>query len=282
MRRKHFSSDDGRLTFALALQGPEYTTLDITRDDIAAARTMGVPMSFHVGVPMGPPKESIKRLAETGLLGSDMSFVHCCGTIDEEFRLHADHGGRAISFPAVDAALNMGASPSARMRDNGLAACFGTDAIAAAAGDLFEEARIGLLVERNDYGLARLAQGEVVATHGDRMSARQALEAVTTVAARNCWLGDRVGSLTPGKRADLILLRASDSNLWPLGDPVSTVMCSANRGNVASAMIDGEFVKRDGALVDIEMASVRADLVRARDRLYSAAGFGGIEPTLAG
>jgi 5-methylthioadenosine/S-adenosylhomocysteine deaminase len=282
LRRQHFSSNNKRLTFALALQGLDFTTLEITRDDIAAARAMGVPMSFHAGVELGPPKESIKRLAEEGLLGADMSFVHCCNTTDEEFRLLAEHGGRVISCPAVDAALNFGASPSERMRKNGLAPCFGADAVATASGDLFEEARVGLFLERNDYGHAQHAHGGVVMTHGDRISAREALAAVTSVAAKNCWLEDHVGSLTPGKRADLILLRASDSNLWPLANLMGAVVSAANRGNVEAVMVEGKFVKRDGVLIDIDMAGIRADLVRARDTLYTAGGYDDVDPKLAG
>jgi 5-methylthioadenosine/S-adenosylhomocysteine deaminase len=273
LRQRQFASGEGRLTLGLALQGLDYTTFEITRDDIAAARDMGVPMSFHTGIPMGTPKEPIKRLAEAGLLGPDMSFAHCCNTTAAEFRLLAEHGGRAMSCPTVDAALNLGASPSARMRENGVPPCFAADSVASASGDLFQEARVGLFIERNDHGLARYARGEIVQAHGDRISARAALEAVTTVAAKNCWLGDRVGSLTPGKRADLILLRASDANLWPLTNVLETVVASASRANVDAVMVDGEFVKRDGALVGVDLRSVREDLIRARDRLFAAGGF---------
>jgi 5-methylthioadenosine/S-adenosylhomocysteine deaminase len=279
VRERYFASKDQRLTLALALQGLDYSTLEITRDDIAAARTMGVPMSFHVGGPMGPPpKRSIQRLAAEGLLDADMSFVHCCDASPEEFRLLAEHGGRAITCPGVDAALSIGASASARMRANGLPPCFATDAVVATSGDLFEEARIGLVIDRNDFGLERFAAGESVAEHGDRLSARQALEAVTVAAAEACWLGDQVGSLTPGKRADVILLRASDSNLWPASNLVGTVVSSASRGNVDAVMVDGKFVKRDGALVGVDLAAIRSDLVRARDRLYEAGGYDDIEP----
>jgi 5-methylthioadenosine/S-adenosylhomocysteine deaminase len=279
MHERYFASKDQRLTLALALQGLDFSTLEITRNDISAARDLGVPMSFHVGVPMGPPpKRSIKRLAEEGLLGADMSFAHCCDASLEEFRLLAEHGGHAMSCPGVDAALGMGASPSGRMRESGLRPCFSADAVVATSGDLFEEARAGLFVDRNDFGLERFAAGEAVAEHGDRLSAREALEAVTVVAAEACWLGDQVGSLTPGKRADLILLRASDTNLWPGSNLLGTVVSSANRGNVDTVMVDGRFAKRDGVLVDVDLAAIRADLVRARDRLYAAGGYDDIEP----
>jgi len=279
---RYFASSDQRLTLALALQGLDFTTLEITRDDISAARAMGVPMSFHVGVPMGPtPKRSILRLGDAGLLGADMSFAHCCDASPEEFQLLAEHGSRATSCPGVDAGINLGASPSARMRANGMPPCFGADAVVATSGDLFEEARIGLFVERNDYGLSRFAEGEAVESHGDRISARQALEAVTTTAAEACWLGDRVGSLSPGKRADLILLRASDTNLWPASNLVGTVVSSANRGNVDTVMVDGQFVKRDGVLIGVDVAAVRADLATARDRLYRNGGYDDIQPKTA-
>ncbi len=77
LRERHCSCADQRLTFALALQGLDCAILEITRADIAAARAMGVPMSFHVGVPMGlGAKRSIARLAEEGLLGTETHFVH--------------------------------------------------------------------------------------------------------------------------------------------------------------------------------------------------------------
>jgi 5-methylthioadenosine/S-adenosylhomocysteine deaminase len=282
LNERQFGSKDDRVTLALALQGLDFTTLEITRDDIAAAREIGVPMSFHIGVPMGPPpKHSICRLGEEGLLGPDMSFSHCCDTSAEEFRLVAEHGGRAVSCPSIDAALNLGSSPSARMRANGVRPCFGTDAIVAASGDLFEEARVGLFIERSDYGHQQFADGEAVESHGDRISAREALEAVTVAGANTCWVGDRTGSLTPGKRADLIVLRASDTNLWPGSNLLNTVVSSASRGNVDAVMVDGEFVKRDGRLVGVDVAGIRADLIRARDRLYSAGGYDDIEPTIA-
>jgi 5-methylthioadenosine/S-adenosylhomocysteine deaminase len=282
LRETEFASDDGRLTMALALQGLDFTTLEVTREDIAAARDIGVPMSFHVGVPMGPPpKQSIKRLSEAGLLGTDMSFAHCCDATDEEFELLAAVGGRGMSCPVIDAALGMGASPTSRMRANGVAPCFTADAVVATTGDMFEEARVGLLLDRYVHSTGIFAEGRQVPEHGSRITAREALEGVTVAAANNCWLQDRVGSLAPGKRADVILLRATDLNLWPLSNVLGTVVSCAHGGNVDTVLVDGDIVKRGGELVGVDRAAIREDVIQARDRLYAAGGYNDIEPAAA-
>jgi cytosine/adenosine deaminase-related metal-dependent hydrolase len=279
LRERELSGDAGRLTMALALPGLQYADLDVTRSDVAAAREMGVPMSFHVGIPQGPPpKEAIRHMAQDGLLGPDMSFVHCCDTSDNEFRLVADAGATAMSCPVVDAAVGFGVSPTPRMRAQGLKPCFAADAVSATSGDLFEEARFGLLLDRDATARAVFARGESVDTHEGRITARQALEAVTSAAARSCWLDAEIGSLTPGKQADVILLQTRDLNLWPVSNLESAVMAGAHGGNVDTVLVAGEVVKRDGRLVGVDLDAIRRDLVEARDRLYEAGDFNDIQP----
>jgi len=102
---------------------------------------------------------------------------------------------------------------------------------------------------------------------------------VTTVAAGCCWLDAEVGSLSPGKQADLVLLRATDLNLWPLSNLESALVAGAHGGNVDTVLVAGRVVKRDGALVDVDTDGIRRELVQARDRLYAAAGFNDIVPS---
>jgi cytosine/adenosine deaminase-related metal-dependent hydrolase len=90
------------------------------------------------------------------------------------------------------------------------------------------------------------------------LTSREVLEFATIEGARVCGLQDRTGSLTPGKRADLVVIRCDHTNTYPVIDPVSTVVHQADTRNVDTVMIDGRIVKRDGRLVD-------ADLRRARD-----------------
>jgi 5-methylthioadenosine/S-adenosylhomocysteine deaminase len=280
VRDRELPSADALVTMALALQGPEFTTLDIARADVAVARELGVPMTMHCGIPVGqPPKRTIERLAQTGELGPDMQFVHCCATGDDEFRMLAEAGGVAVACPMAELAMGMGEPPVGRMREAGLRSAVGCDAVCTASGDLFDEARTALFSERARQTRRRVAAGGAIDDASQLgLTAREALEAITINAAHACWLGDRVGSLTPGKRADVILLRADDLNLSPLSDAVGMLVSSAHAGNVDTVIVDGRVVRRGGAFVDLDVASIQASLVACRDRLYAAGGFEGMAP----
>jgi cytosine/adenosine deaminase-related metal-dependent hydrolase len=95
------------------------------------------------------------------------------------------------------------------------------------------------------------------------LSSRQVLEFATIDGARVCGLEDRTGSLTPGKQADVVVLRCDHSNTYPIIDPVSTVVLQADTRNVETVVVAGQVLKRDGRLVD-------ADLRHARDLAASS------------
>ena len=95
------------------------------------------------------------------------------------------------------------------------------------------------------------------------LSSREVLEFATIEGARVCGLEDRTGSLTPGKKADLVLIRCDHSNTYPVIDPVSTVVHQADTRNVDTVMVDGEILKRDGKLMN-------GDLRRGRELAGSA------------
>jgi 5-methylthioadenosine/S-adenosylhomocysteine deaminase len=285
LRKNGLASDADRITMALAVQGPDVTSPEIVAQDVAVAREIGVPISMHVGVPMGPPppRPEIRFLADEGLLGADMNFVHCCTTTDDEFRRLAAAGGTATVSPMAELALGMGSPATARMRDCGVPPAVGSDAVCSSSGDLFEEARVALLAERTRAAAAMFAKGRAVERSSElTMTAREALETITINGARACWLGDRVGSLTPGKAADVILLRGTDLNLSPLSDLIGTIVCCAHGSNVDTVLVGGMIVKRGGALVGIDVKAIESELVAARDHLYEAGNYAGMFPPVRG
>lgn len=280
---REFGGEGGLLTFGLAIQGPDVTTIEITADDIAAARELGVPVGVHVGAPEGPePKLSIKRMAEAGLLGPDINFSHCCNSTDEELRLLAGAGGTATACPSIDMAFGMGTPATGRIRDAGLRPAVGVDSVIAASGDMFEELRIGLLYERMRRAQAVFEAGSDVKSVGElAFTTREALESGTINSAHAIWLGDAVGSLTPGKQADIIMLRGDDLNLAPLSDIVGAIVAGANSGNVDTVLVAGRIVKRGGKLVGIDAARIARQLVEARDRMYGYDNYDGMRPPVA-
>jgi len=282
-RREFAGKEDGLLTFGLAIQGPDVTTMEITAEDLAAARGLGVPVGVHVGAPEGPePKLSIKRMSEAGMLGPDINFSHCCNNTDEELRLLAEAGGTATACPTLDMAFGMGTPATGRIRDAGLRPAVGVDSVIASSGDMFEELRLAMLYERIRRAQAVYAKGTDVKSVDElAFTTREALEAGTINSAHAIWLGHQVGSLTPGKKADIILLRATDLNLAPLSDMVAAVVCGANSGNVDTVLVDGKIVKRDGKLVGIDVERVHRLLVEARDRLFGYDEYPGMRPPAA-
>ena len=280
MYERDFPGDDGLVRFGLALQGPDTSTIEITRAEIEHARRLGVPMGFHVGVPQGPPpRQSIAALARVGLLGPDMNFAHCCDSTDEELRLLADAGATATACPSVDLALGLGVPAHGRMRDAGLRPAVAVDSVIASSGDLFAELRLGLLCERMRRAGNVFSRGRAVVDTGDlAYSAREALASATINAAYAMWLGNEVGSLTPSKKADVILLRATDLNLVPASDLVASVVGSAHAGNVDSVFVGGRRLVADGLPIGFDLGGVRDDLNEARDRMFAYAGYSGMRP----
>ena len=265
----------GGVSIALALQGPEATSWENTVSDIRAARDMSMPITMHVGIPQGPPPmQGVARLQHAGLLGPDMNFVHCNAITDEEISQIGAAGATVTMTPMAELALGLGIPQLGRFKSIGTPVALGADAVSAASGDLFDEARIGLLADRARAAQEIHASGLPVdtwAAESGVLTTADALAAITIEGARACWQSAVIGSLTPGKRADLILIRAEDPSLFPVGDPVAAIVAGAHAGNVDTVIVAGRTVKRRGQLQGIDLGSIRSELLAMRDRLLAAA-----------
>ena len=124
----------------------------------------------------------------------------------------------------------------------------GIDLESVLAGDLFGAARVALSMQRAlDNAESRRIEGTIPAT--TTIPAREALRWITIEGARMLGREDHIGSLTPGKLADLVVINANDLNLFPVHDPVSTVVMQTSLANIEAVMIDGVWKKRDGRLL---------------------------------
>jgi cytosine/adenosine deaminase-related metal-dependent hydrolase len=104
------------------------------------------------------------------------------------------------------------------------------------------------------------------------LRARDLLEFATVVAAASCGLEARAGSITPGKDADIILLRTDDVTVFPVTEPAGSIISAGHPGLVDTVLVAGRVVKRDGALVDVDLPALRTRLLESRDRIAAAAG----------
>jgi cytosine/adenosine deaminase-related metal-dependent hydrolase len=262
VRDQYFSSDDGLLTLAMGTRGPGFCTPEVVKHDWQLARDVGAPISVHVG--MGPYAgrfAMVSQLNDLGLLGPDTTYIHCNYLSDDEFRLIADSGGKVSIAPSVEMSMGHGTPPTGRALAHGLRPSLSIDVVTTVPGDMFTQMRFL-------WASARLVEHEAAFAAGNEdepelLGSRDVLEFATIEGARVCGLEDRTGSLTPGKRADVVLVRCDDSNTYPVIDAVSTVVHQADTRNVDTVIVDGTILKRAGRLVD-------ADLGHARDLAASS------------
>ena len=258
VRDRYFSSDDGLLTLAMGTRGPGFCTEEVVRHDWALARDVGAPISVHVGMgPFAGRFSMVKQLSDLGLLGDDTTYIHCNYLSDEEFKLIADTGGKVSIAPAVEMMMGHGTPPTARALAHGLRPSLSIDVVTTVPGDMFTQMRFLFAQDRLLAHEAAFAAGNE--TEPELLTSREVLEFATIEGARVCGLEERTGSLTPGKQADVVLLRCDHTNTFPIIDPVSTVVLQADTQNIDTVFVDGTMVKRDGELVG-------GDLRGARDR----------------
>jgi 5-methylthioadenosine/S-adenosylhomocysteine deaminase len=136
---------------------------------------------------------------------------------------------------------------------------------------MFGVARAALASQRAmDNAASRAATGKLPET--STIHCREALGWITMEGARMLKMDDRIGSLTPGKQADLILIRADDLNMWPVHDPVTSVVMQAGTGNVDTVLVAGEFRKRHGRLLYPKLGQRKEELLASGQRILGELG----------
>lgn len=271
VRGSCLAADEGLVTMGVAMNEVEALPIEYARQEIEFAREIGAHrISVHVGMgALSKEARFVERLGEAGLLGPDLLFVHGSSLSDDALRLAADCGAAHSITPETEMQMGMGIPVTGRVLKAGGRASFGIDIVSNNSGDMFAQMRLGLQMERA-WRNRSLEKRGFVPTALD-FPARTALELATAGGARAAGLDARVGSLTPGKQADIVLLRCDGWSLCPVNDPVGAVVLSANAAAVDSVFVAGRPVKRDGRLCGIDAARVRDGLRASRDYVMGRA-----------
>jgi len=256
--------DEPLVSFCLAPHAP-YTVSDESFRRVARlVGELGLPVHCHVHETAQEVADStaacglrpLERLAELGLLGPELIAVHAVHTSDSDLRLLAEHGASVAHCPHSNLKLGSGLAPITRMRELGINLGLGTDGAASNNRlDLLGEARTAAL-------LAKGATGDAAA-----WSAPQMLEAMTLGGARALGLGERIGSIEPGKQADLVAVDLRAPELAPVYDPLSHLIYAAGREHVREVWVGGRHVVRKRQLTDGAAAMKLAEVV-GRSRLW--------------
>lgn len=265
VREQYFATDDQLLTFALALRGPGMCTPDVVDHDWALARELDARITVHVGQRVtGFKTDMVAELHKAGLLNANTTYVHCNDTTEEEWKLIADSGSTVSLSPYVELLMGHGYPVHGKALAHGLRPSLSVDVVTSVPGDMFTQMRTALAAERilsanDDHDVA----------FAPSLTHRDVLRAATIDGAAACGLDHRTGSLTPGKDADIVLLRTDRINTFPVIDPASTVVVSADTSNIDTVLVRGTVHKRNGALT-ANVHDAMAQGVQARDRVQSA------------
>jgi cytosine/adenosine deaminase-related metal-dependent hydrolase len=267
VRETYFSSDGGLLTMALATRGTGFCIDDVVRAEWGLARELAIPITVHVAMGrLAGRFGMIKALERLNLLGPDTTYIHCCYFSEEEWRLVADSGGTISIAPQIEAQMGHGWPPVNKALEYGLRPSLSIDVVTTAPGDMFTQIRAAFGCERARVNeVAWAANTEVPDT---MLTARQMLEMATINGAHVAGLEARTGSLTPGKKADVVVIDGGSLNVAPVIDPVAAVTLCADTSNVDTVIIDGQVRKRGGKLL-ADVAAARRQVEASRDYLLS-------------
>jgi len=268
-----FAGANPLLSLGLAILGPHYSTLDVALHDFALAREFGLIASMHQGGGEAKTPDGWTRLDEAGLLGAHVNIVHGNNLSDAQLARFVELGMSFSVTPENEMMQGHGYPITGRLRRLGAAPTLGVDLESALSGDMFTVARMALGMQRAlDNAASREVRGTIPETSTVR--AREALSWVTMAGARMLGMADRIGSITPGKCADLVILDATLPNMQPVLDPVNSVVTQASIANVETVLVAGEFRKRHGRLLYPQVEARLEQLVRSGRRIAGVLGIG--------
>jgi 5-methylthioadenosine/S-adenosylhomocysteine deaminase len=256
LRKQYFASADQLLT--LAMGG------NANPDTWAIAREVGAPIVNHI---VGNPA-ALLALGKAGLMREDNEYIHCTRLSKEAWQMIADTGGKvSIAFP-IEMQMRHGMPPIQEALDHGIRPSLSTDVETNMAADMFTQMRSVFTLQRalaNERALA----GDNAAPR--LLTCREVLELATIEGARCAHLDQKVGSLTPGKQADVIMLDAGMINVIPMNNAPGTVVTMMDTSNVRNVFIDGRLVKANGALVGVDLPRIAGLLAKSRDAVLERA-----------
>jgi 5-methylthioadenosine/S-adenosylhomocysteine deaminase len=257
LQRTYFNTNDQLLTLALAASTEPQS--------FRLARDLGLQAVLHVRV----NSEPLLALGRAGLLKPGDELIHCTHLNEDAWKLIADSGARTSHSPPLEMAMAHGFPAIQEALDRGLRPSLSSDHSATVAQDMFGLMRTAFDLQRLSV-LQRERRGE--RSLPPLLTAREVLEFATIEGAICARIDSKCGTLTPGKDADVVILRADSPDVWPCNNAFGTVANLMNPGHVESVFIAGVPRKWRGALVDVDMARIRRLVAQSRDAVLARGG----------
>jgi cytosine/adenosine deaminase-related metal-dependent hydrolase len=260
LQKTFFTSTDQLVTLRM------FSGMD--RENWALARRLGI----RITTESNAAGRDFEEFWNEKLLRSDNTFNHCQGWPDQVWRRVKDAGCTVNVCPRSDAqyALGEGVSAFQSALDHGMRPGFSIDNEVSYGTDMFTEMRVAFNVQRA-MATYRRAHGEAAAPA--LVGVRQVLECATLGGAACAGLLDKCGSLTPGKEADIVMIRTDDINLYPSNHAIGTVVAAADVRNIDTVIIGGRIRKLRGRMTGVNMDKFRQMADESRAYLFMKAGY---------
>jgi 5-methylthioadenosine/S-adenosylhomocysteine deaminase len=226
---------------------------NVYRPEFEAARAMGIPITVHIASRKTPPNQ-IEALAKAQLLGKDVQLVHAVWASPDEIAMIRDAGAAISLATPSDMRIGFGLPPVSEFLAAGIPCGVSVDTSAL----IGNSSLFGVLRDVRDAENARTLNEFA-------LTARRVLELGTIEGARSLGIDDKVGSLTPGKRADIIMVNTRALNMGDFVDPAHLLVGSALPENVDTVVVDGRILKQGGRLTALSASQVAAGARSAVD-----------------
>jgi 5-methylthioadenosine/S-adenosylhomocysteine deaminase len=263
IKKQYFSSDDQLVTMIMGgeIYLPGYETA------WTIGRDLGIPVAAHIVGSLGMGK-TFTSLVDRKMLGPDNLFIHMTAMPDEAWKAAKDAGaGLSIAGP-IEMTMRHGMPPILKAMEHGITPSLSTDVECTMTADFFTQMRSVMTLQRMLVNEMALAQKENLPA---LLTSRDLIRFATVQGAKDLKLDRKVGTLTPGKEADIVLLDATAINVAPLNHVPGAVVTLMERTNVDSVIVAGKVRKWKGALLDADIPKLRGELEASRDYLFDAA-----------
>jgi cytosine/adenosine deaminase-related metal-dependent hydrolase len=259
IQKKHFASNDQLVTLALGTA--------VNKDQWLVARRHGLRIWTHVvgGNPASAP-ESVMKLGDEGLMKDDNVYIHFTGAAPEMVKRVKDTGGSLSIACPIEMAMRHGMPPLQAALDAGIRPSLSSDVETTMSADMFTQMRAVFTLQRALLN-ERALKGEQ--NLPPLLTSKDVIEFATLQGGRASGMESKIGTLSPGKEADVVLLRADLTNTLPLNNAYGAIVTAMDTSNVDTVIIAGKTMKRNGKLVGVNLANARKRAAASRDYLVS-------------
>ncbi|OAA66932.1 Metal-dependent hydrolase, composite domain protein [Niveomyces insectorum RCEF 264] len=274
-------NDEDLIRFGLAPTEIAATPVPLFLEEVQLGRKLNAKLiTAHVAKGFYDHNEfHVTKINNAGMLGPDLLLSHGSAFTDDELRMIRENKVKVSSTPETELQMGMGHPVCFRSHDAGCLSSLGIDIVSNNSGDMFNQMRLALQSERSVRNAETAARGKVPVKIARKTE--DVLRLATIGGAECMGLEHLTGTLTVGKKADLIITSCEDINMVPIHDPILALVQHANSHNVSSVFVNGKLLKHNGRLVGVDWEAVKRELRQSAENIMARAAKIDKEPLIA-